>query len=301
MKPIISAVKSNYNNVYQNITKGLNLIGEPKLKNGDTVIIKINLCAARTADTGAITHPQFLNGVLQYLRENYDNLNIYVVESDATVVIADKFVKWLGFQPVIDKWEAKFVNLSKINIIPKTFKTRYFKEVPVPEIFEKCDYFINMPKPKTNPMSTITCGLKNIFGCLPNVDKSIYHPRLDDVISDINVAIHTDLVLVDGIIAMGGSQGPSYGVPIPLNTIICGTDVVAVDSYCARIMGFNPYFIGHIRKSASSGVGFMKYSLVGDKIEKVNFETNKLEMQLLKFGGSLGRRAQNQLRTSWRK
>ena len=296
----ISNVRS-YSDAFDNISKAIGLIGLTKLKSNSSVVIKINLCAARTADTGTITHPLFLDGALHYLRENFANLKISVVESDATVVIADKFVVWLGIQPILDKWGAQFINLSRIKSVLQNIKGRYFKEIPVPEIFHKCDYFINMPKLKTNPMSTITCCLKNVFGCLPNADKNIYHPKLDDVITDINTTIHTDLALVDGIIAMGGSQGPSYGVPIPLNAVICSEDPVAVDSYGARLMGFNPWFIAHIRKSADSKVGSMKYHLIGDKLGRIDFETNKFEMWMLKLGGSLARRAQSQLRADGRK
>jgi uncharacterized protein (DUF362 family) len=298
---VVGTIKSGYNDVFVNLKRAISLAGPIKLASNSNVIVKINLCCARTPDTGTITHPLFLDAALRYLREYYIDLNIFVVESDATVVIADKFVDWLGIRKILDKWGTKFINLSKVRVSPRKINGRYFKEAPVPAIFDKCDFFINMPKPKTNPMSTITCCLKNIFGCLPNADKNIYHPRLDDVISDINMAIHTDLALVDGIIAMGGTQGPSFGVPIPWNTIICGKDPVAVDAYCAKSMGFNPYFISHIRKSALSGVGSSKYLLAGDKIEKIDFETNKLEMWLVKFGGSLGRRAQDQMRSDGRK
>jgi len=40
----------------------------------------------------------------------------------------------------------------------------------------------------------------------------------------------------------------------------------------------------------------MKYTLKGDTIGKVDFETNKLEYWLLQLGGSLQRRAQKQFR-----
>lgn len=300
IKSVISIVESKYHDIYSKLEKALALIDHLKLAHNDMVIIKLNLCDARTPETGTITHPLFLDGVLQYLRENYENLKIYVVESDATVALADKLIQWLGFVPILKKWDAEFVNLSKIRTINKKVDGRYFKEVPVPEIFEQPHFFITIPKPKTNPISTITCCLKNQFGCLPVVEKNIYHPHLDDVIADVNKAIPINLCLVDGIIAEGGAQGPSFGVPIPLKAIICSKDPVATDAFCAKFMGFHPWFIGHIRKSASSGVGSMKYIVKGDKIDEVDFEISKLEMRLIKFGGSLQRRAQRQFRTMGR-
>lgn len=292
MKSMISIVRSEYEDVHHNLERLIALAGPLGLASNKTVIIKPNLCDVRTPETGTITHPLFIAGVLRYLRENFENLKIYVVESDATMALADKFVKWLGFTPILEKWNAEFVNLSRTKVISKKIEGRYFKEISIPEIFEQPHFFITIPKPKTNPASTVTCCLKNQFGCLPAVEKNLYHPHLDDVIADVNKAIRTDLCLVDGIIAMGGAQGPAFGVPIPLKAIICGRDPVAVDAFAARLMGFNPWFIGHIRKSASSGVGSMGYTLKGDKIDNVDFEINKLEFRLYKFAGSLQRRAQ---------
>ncbi len=287
MKNLISVAISEYDNAYSNLKRAMSLFDNIDIPCNGTVVIKINMCDARLPETGAVTHPLFLDAVLHYLRENFKDLRIYVVESDATVALADEFVKWLGYAPIIQKWDAEFVNLNRIKSINTKIDGRYFKEISIPEIFEKSDYFITIPKPKTNPMSTITCCLKNQFGCLPLVEKNIYHPYLDDVIADVNKAIRPDLCLVDGIIAMGGEWGPAFGHPIPLKSIICSQDPVATDAFCANLMGFNPKRIGHIRKSASSGIGSMKYVVEGDNIEKVDFETSKFRIWLIHRIGTL--------------
>lgn len=292
----VAVVNSTYEDVHEHIGKAVELVGPAKLGSNNTVVIKINMCDARFPETGAITHPKFLDAALRYLRENFENLEICVVESDATVALADKFIRWLGFVPILEKWNAQFANLSKMRVITRNINGRYFDEVPIPEIFEKSDFFITMPKPKTNIISTITCCLKNQFGCLPIVEKGIYHHNLSDVIADVNSVIRPNLCLVDGIIAMGSPLGPSYGVPIPLNAIICSTDPVAADAYCARLMGLNPLRIGHIRKSASSGVGSMKYTLCGDEIRKVDFEINRLDLWLVRFASYLSQRSRKQIR-----
>ena len=296
----IVLIKSGYQDIYPKLKRALEFLAPLKLQSNNTVIIKINLCDARTPETGTITHPLFLDATLHYLRENFGNLKIYVVESDATVALADEFVKWFGFVPILEKWSAEFVNLSKTRVLNRKISGRYFREIPIPEILEEADFFITIPKPKTNPIATITCCLKNQFGCLPIVEKNIYHPHLDDAIADVNKAIPPDLCLVDGVIAVGGCQGPSFGVPIPLKAIMCSKDPVAVDAFCARLMGFNPWFIGHIRKSASSGVGSSKYSLVGDDVRefRVDFEISKFEWRLLKLGSFLQKRAQRQFRAA---
>jgi uncharacterized protein (DUF362 family) len=98
---------------------------------------------------------------------------------------------------------------------------------------------------------------------------------------------------------MGGTWGPAYGGPVPLNTIVCSKDPVAADAFGARLMGFNPWFIGHIRKSSSSGVGSMRYELKGDTVPKVDFEINKLEAFLVnKIGTYLQKRSRKAFRAA---
>lgn len=298
MKSTISISLSQYEDVFESIQRALTHLQPLNISNNDTIIIKINICDARMPETGAITHPLFLDAVIKYLRTNYENLRIFVVESDATVVIADKFIRWFGYIPVLQKWDAEFINLSKQKIINRKTDGGYFKNIPIPELFDKPNFFITLPKLKINPLPTITCCLKNQFGCLPVPEKNIYHSRLDDVIADVNKTLCPDLCLVDGIIAMGGTWGPAFGVPIPLNTIICSRDPVAADAFGARLMGFNPWLIGHIRKSASCGVGSMRYEIKGDTPEKVDFEINKLETFLLnRVGVFLQKRSRKEFRT----
>jgi len=298
----VGIVSGNYSNVDQKIRKAVEFVGPLNILDYDKVVIKINMCDARTPETGAITHPLFLNGVLKYLREDFGNLNIYVVESDSTVVLADYFVNWFGFKKIIDKWGAKWINLSKQSTIKKKINGRFFKEITIPEIFEN-SYFITLAKLKTNMLTKITCCLKNQFGCLPIIEKSIYHTNIDDVIADVNLAITPNFCIVDGVIAMGGAKGPAYGIPIPAGIIICGKDPVAVDTVCSKIIGFNPFFIGHIRKAASLGVGTMSYTLKKEKNVnvKINFEVDKLEMRLFRMASSLQRKATQQLRRAWKK
>ena len=296
MSSPVATVRSGYEDACAGIGRALAHLKLPAMDNHLPVVIKINICDARTAETATITHPLFLEALLRYLRESCEGLRIYVVESDATVVLADRFIRWFGYVPVLEKWNAEFVNLSRTRVVARKVNGRYFKEVPVPEILDQPRYFITCPKPKTNPISSMTCCLKNQFGCLPEVEKGMYHNRLDDVIADVNLAMRPDLCVVDAITGMGGIWGPAFGVPIPLKAVICSPDPVAADSYCARLMGLSPRSVGHIRKSASSGVGSMRYVLAGDRMDKVEFETSWFQMRLLRMASSLQRRSQQKFR-----
>ncbi|WP_338834794.1 hypothetical protein MHLNE_11040 [Moorella humiferrea] len=300
-KNIVSIVKSTYENVYENLARGIELTGGLDILGRKRIVVKINICDARTPETGAITHPKFLDAFLRYLRDHYPGVDIFVVESDATVVLADDFIQWFGLAPVIEKWNAKWVNLSLEDHKVVRINGYHLKEVPLASIFED-SFFVTLPKLKTNVLSSITCCLKNQFGCFPLVQKSIYHTILDKVIADVNLVYRPDFCIVDGIVTNAGTKGPAFGTPIPAQLIVCGRDPVAVDTVCAKIMGFNPWFIGHIRKAAALGVGKMKYTLRGVSIKdaKMDFEINKLEMRLLKFASRLQRSSQKEMRQEWK-
>jgi uncharacterized protein (DUF362 family) len=266
---LVGVTRSNYGNIYDRIKSAIDLGGGMDLKKGDNVIIKINLCDFRQPETGAVTHPVFLDATLNYLRSNFDGLNLFVVESDASIARPDLFIKWLGFEKVLKKNGAKYVNLSKIGTFKKTVNGRFFREMDIPTIFHEPNYFISMAKLKTAMITKITCCLKNQFGCIPYWKKIEFHRRLDDVIVDANLAMKPDFCIVDGIIGMGGTKGPNDGVPLNYETVITGKDPVAVDSTCARILGFVPFFVGHIRKANRSSIGRMKSKVIGEDLHEV--------------------------------
>lgn len=292
---IVSVVSSSYQDARTGLEQAIRLSGGLPLEDHDKIIIKINFCDARTADTGAVTHPSFLDALLAYLSENYSGMPIYVIESDATVVLADEFVRWLGYQEVLDKWGVPFVNLSKDDATVRRINGLYFSELPVPHIFDNA-FYITQAKLKTNSLSQITCALKNQYGCMPEVIKSTYHTVLDEAIADVNLAYHPDFCIVDGILGHGGVQGPAFGTPIPAGIIIAGNDPVATDVVCARAMGIPPWLVGHIKTSIKVGIGSARHKLVGDPLPNVDFHASLLGMVVFKLGTKLKKRSDLKIR-----
>jgi uncharacterized protein (DUF362 family) len=282
---LVGITKSSYKKIHDEISLAIENGGGLNLKNGDNVVIKINLCDFRLPETGAVTHPVFLDATMNYLRSNFKDLNIFVVESDATSARPDLLIKWLGFEGILKKNDAQYVNLSKIESLKKQIHGRYFQEMNVPAIIENADCFISMAKLKTAMLTKITCCLKNQFGCIPYSRKIKYHRKLDDVIVDSNLSMKPDFCIVDGIIGMGGTKSPNDGVPLNYGAVISGKDPVAVDSVCAKILGFQPYFVGHIRKAQASSVGKMKFKIVGENLSGIakDSEYSVLYSKILRF------------------
>jgi len=78
---------------------------------------------------------------------------------------------------------------------------------------------------------------------------------------------------VDGIVALEG-DGPNLppGKSKPLGLLIAGKDGVAVDAVCAKIMGFDPLDVKHLRLAKQRGLGVMdmeEITIKGEKLEDV--------------------------------
>lgn len=288
MKNMVSITKTNgYKDLVPTISKAIESIGGLELSDDDRVIIKPNLCNFRAPSSGAITHPDLLDALLCYLRNEFKNLNITVIESDATSSIPDITLKWFGYDKVLVKWDATWYNITHNPTNMKKINGLHFKDIEVSEIFNEYDFFITMPKLKTHLLTTITASLKNQFGCIPYKNKVKFHKDIDNIIADANLSMTPDLCVVDGIISMVGGVA-IYGTPIKSNLLIAGKDPVCVDSVCAKILGYNPNHIGHIKESKKIGVGTDRYNLVGDinnlKDVRINNELPFHKKKLYNFG-----------------
>jgi len=286
---VVGITRSTYSQVRRTVPTAIERAGGLNIKPGDTVVVKINLCEFRMPESGAITRPDFLDALLSYLRSRFQPREIYVVESDATAARPDMISQWLGVDTVLRKHNVEWANLSRTRCVVKRIDGRHFERLKISDLIDRCDYLISLAKMKTHSLTTVTCSLKNQFGCIPYRRKIKYHPFLDDAIVDACLAMKPDYSIVDGIIGLGGAKGPDLGVPVRANVIVTGTDPVSVDATCARIMGFTPRLIGHITKAAGAGVGRLSATTVGEAVSSVrtNFEFNSLYHKALKIAMSL--------------
>jgi len=105
---------------------------------------------------------------------------------------------------------------------------------------------------------------------------------LDYMIASVSKALPCHLVVVDGFYGMQGNGAPLKGEPANAGILVAGTNRVAVDSVCARLIGIDPQKVPHIALSAERGVGALDIDtieLVGDSVEstRVKFKGSIIE------------------------
>ena len=222
---------------HETVYKALDLIDfKTALAGYSRVLIKVNFITTMTWDTGATTDPLMVEAIIQKLKPL--NLEVIVVESDASMTNADKAFEATGMAEMCNRNGVKYLNLrheeKKIKVeIPNGIA---LKDITIPKIV-KDSAIINAAKMKTHTATKVTLGLKNMFGLLPDKMKFRYHAKgISDVIVDINTVLKPQITIVDGFVAMEG-KGPTDGSAVKMDLIVAGCDVVATDASCARIMG----------------------------------------------------------------
>ena len=118
----------------------------------------------------------------------------------------------------------------------------------------EADVFVTLPVLKTHATTVFTGALKNQFGCYPQHDRILLHPKLDRALVLINEILRPRLAVMDGIVAMEG-RGPINGRPRRFDTLLGSRDPVALDATAMRLIGLDPYTSRHVRWAAEAGLG----------------------------------------------
>lgn len=259
------------NDIIKLIKEAMELANWEKYISGNKIFIKVNLISDKLVP-GQCTSPWVLEGVIKTIKDNRPKSEIIVGDTDvATVRQLDRASKIWGVLDICKKYSASFVNLSKDKTIRvPTQNCKIIKEINIPNSIYECDSFITIPVSKTHTVTTMTCALKNQWGCIPRFRHNL-HPFVHEVIPEINKAIQPDFVVVDSTISMEG-PAPNTGIPKVTNSIFASHDLVATDTCIADFMGIEPNKIKYIKNSEKLRLGIMSYSLKGDKITMHKFK-----------------------------
>ena len=265
--PIVAIVKGKRG--HEPVFKALDLIDYKQALVGyDKVLIKVNFITNKTWDTGATTDPIVVEGIIKKLNDL--PVEVYVVESDATITNADRAFEKTGMKEMCTRNGVEWLNLRHV-------KNRIKLEIPNGEALQRITVprlvtesaVISAAKLKTHINTTVTLGMKNMFGLLPDKFKGKYHLKgISKVLVDINTVLKPAITIIDVFVGMEG-EGPTDGTPVQMNLIIAGKDAVATDATAARVMGFDPYEIKHIRKAYEKGLGKTEARIIGEKLETV--------------------------------
>lgn len=253
------------------VFKLLDMFGSlvPPLKNVQ-VMVKINLCLLLGPETGATVDPRVVRYFVEWLFEKRSPIEVIIAEADATHMSADIAYRALGWEKIFNGMgKVRFLNLSKDKRMSVNSKCSYIKDLEMSETYMTCDWLVSFAKLKTHTKQLITCTMKNIFGAIPEKVKFVYHPKLTEAICDANSARLPDFGFIDGLVAME-NDGPTKGTPRRTGLLLAGNNIVSLDHYATKMMGFNPERVPHVKMAMSRGLGSDGYQTLDPSIKPSN-------------------------------
>jgi len=267
---VVSIVRNN-DSIETAVTKAVDLIGgfSSMVSPGDTVLIKPNCIREEPSYMGTTTNIEVIKATVKLVKEA--GAIPIVGEASGNQYDTEAVFKNLGLREALEG--VKVLDLDKEEIVNvKIEGAKALNEVGVAKAVLETDFIIGLPLLKTHMTTMITIGMKNMMGVLPQREKWNMHlSGLHQALVDLNRLVKPGLVIVDGITGMEG-LGPTIGTPVPMNLILAGTDVVAVDSVGSAVMGFAPEEIEHLMLAGNDGLGvnnLQKIEVLGEQIEDV--------------------------------
>src|SRR5277367_3486356 len=248
------------------IQEGLSVFNPPV--KDKTVLLKPNLVGLDPLGV-MNTHP----GVIAAARECFLRLGaaqVLIGDGPAMDRDTEAIVESVRLRDYAGPLGRTFVDLNVDDVKRVALRTRAsrLKELYLPKTVLGVDFLVSMPKLKTHHWAGVTLSLKNMFGIVPGScygwPKNVLHwAGIDRAILDINAAARPDFAIVDGIVGMEGN-GPIQGMPKASGVLVFGSDPVAVDATCCRVMGLVPERIKYL-----SGAGTLLGHLKVDKIQQL--------------------------------
>jgi uncharacterized protein (DUF362 family) len=241
----------------------------------DTVLVKPNLITSHTYETGITTDPVVIEAVINRVHEL--GKKAIVVETEGGITSPDEAIHTTGMMEVIERLGAEYVNMRKLEdkvelVVDDPRKVRKFKVARMATE----NAIITVPTMKTLHHTSISMGLKNMFGMITTRRKYTMHIHgMNNVIYDIVKTLPPHLSVIDGFYGKEG-KGPWQGEPVKMNTIIASVDAVAADATAARCIGINPETIDHVKWLHEAGIGEINdVEIVGDGIGAVYREWDR--------------------------
>ena len=215
--------------------------------------IKPNLVTAALCDEGATTHPQVIEGLAEYLREEHFD-RIVVLEGSWVGEKTRDVLSFCGYDELLARLEIPFWDMQE----DKGEETDCAgMPLMICERAKRPDFLINVPVVKGHCQTGITCALKNMKGLIPNAEKRRFHRLgLHDPIAHLNMGIRQDFILVDCICPdLTFEDG---GNPVRLDLLAAAADPVLADTWGCSVIGLEPDRVGYIKKAARLGAGSME-------------------------------------------
>jgi uncharacterized protein (DUF362 family) len=272
----------DHTKISDNLQRHFELLGglQKFIKRGDSVLLKPNFIAPRSAHHATQTHPVVIIETAKLLKDF--GAKPFVADSPAWSNV-ENCIKKLKLQEPLKKLNVPYKQLKRAKKCKIGDNT-----VGISSSALDADVIINLPKFKSHQQLVATFAIKNMFGTVCGKRKAIWHFRkgkkpekfcrfLIDIFKYLNPA----LTIIDAVYVMDRA-GPIKGRTRPLGYLISGTEPIALEITCAKLINLKPEDVPIIETARRIGFGcsdFGKIEILGDGLPEkpcTDFELPKL-------------------------
>jgi uncharacterized protein (DUF362 family) len=255
------------------IRKAVDLMGglDDIISRKDLVLINPSWVAPPTDPQSAvITSPEVTKAIADIIRD-FGGKPI-IAESSAVGVDTEKVIANSGYGDLREGGYEVIDLKSSPKVKVGIDGGEVLTEVETFELVTRANTIISVPKMKTHDQTEITCSLKKLKGLVTDEQKRRMHRvGVFKGVVDVSMLFKPRLSIVDAILCQEG-LGPIFGRPVEMNLIVAGKDLVAVDSICGQIMGYEPEEVLITQWAADRGLGVMDNEMIevaGEPLENV--------------------------------
>ena len=232
---------------------------ESFIKKGDRVLLKVNAAFASPQMLAATTHPQIVSVITRLC---FDAGASSVIVSDNPINDPSSCFALSGIAGAARSAGAQLV-------LPRD---EAFKPLSVPggklirnwpvlyDPLKSINKVIGTAPVKDHHRSGASMIMKNWYGLLGG-RRNIFHQDIQTIITELAMMIRPTLVILDGTTTMmtNGPTGGSLADLKETNTMIAGTDQVAVDAFGATLLGRSLNDLPFIGMAEAAGLGTADY------------------------------------------
>jgi uncharacterized protein (DUF362 family) len=221
-------------------------------------LVKPNVVTSGDLFPHAYTRPEFIEGVLRALKARGSKMTELAVGERCGITVPTRYAfQNAKYYEMIDRVGGTHVyhfdEETQVEI-PLYHEGRLRDSFYTPEPVARADFFVNCPKFKAHPWTTVTFAMKNYIGIQDDRHRLIDHDHaLNYKVADLQYITQPQLIAIDAIIAGEGRM--LTPLPFPLEMVLVGDNQVAFDAVCCHIIGVDPMSVDHIRLAWERGFG----------------------------------------------
>jgi len=264
--------------VTKSIREHFKLLGlHQEIKPEMRILLKPNLLMKRTPEEITTTHPSVIIGIIICLKE-LGVTDITLADSPGgpyTKQALKGIYSATGMTKLTQDYDIK-LNSDFGSFERKCENGLQVKRFTLINPVKDADYIIDIAKLKTHSMTTISGGVKNLFGTVPGLLKPEFHFRFPDkndfanMLIDLCETVNPNVTFVDAIISMEG-DGPSGGEPRETELILASKCPYSLDVCLCHIVDLPVENVPMVANSIKRGLckgDISEMNLIGDPLPK---------------------------------